>query len=298
MIGILDSGIGGLSVYAEIVRLMPEEAIYYYADSANCPYGNRSDEEIISLSRVCVRALVDSGCEVIVIACNTITSVAGKILRSEFSDIDIVGMEPAIKPAAAESKSGVVGVLATRATLAAQKYHTTRDRYASDVKVVEIVGEGLVEMVENDMIGTEQCEDLVRVYIERLEREGADSVVLGCTHYPFLRGVMERILDEDVEQGTRDGEKGIRDGEQNNFHHEHQVCHPELVLGSQKRERMKIIDPAGAVARRVEQVIGQRKGYVRGEWREVFYSSKAGEQGRLREIANRLRGSAVRGSSI
>lgn len=257
MIGILDSGIGGLSVYAEIVRLMPEEAIYYYADSANCPYGNRSDDEIISLSRVCVRTLVESGCEVIVIACNTITSVAGSILRSEFSGIDIVGMEPAIKPAAAESKSGVVGVLATRATLAAEKYHSTRDRYASDVKVVEIVGEGLVEMVENDMIDTRQCEDLVRVYIERLEREGADSVVLGCTHYPFLRGVIERVLE-----GSEGG-------------------------------GMRVIDPAGAVARRVEQVVEQREGYVRGEWREVFYSSKAGEDMRLYEIANRLRGDAT-----
>lgn len=253
MIGILDSGIGGLSVYAEIVRLMPDHKIYYFADTAHCPYGDRSDEEIVALSRVCVKELVDAGCEVVVIACNTITSIAGQVLREEFPEIDIVGMEPAIKPAAEISKTKVVGVLATRATLAAEKYHNTRDRFAKGVKVIEMVGEGLVEMVEGDKVGTKECQKLVGGYIERLESEGADCVVLGCTHYPFLRGVIEGV-----------SKKGI-----------------------------SIIDPAEAVARRVKMVVEERvkrgANYDKGDGEEIFYSTKSGEGERIKVIANRLR---------
>lgn len=258
MIGILDSGIGGLSVYSEIVRLLPKEAICYYADSANCPYGERSDEDILVLSRACVKELVGRGCNIVVIACNTITSVAGAMLRQEFSDVAIVGMEPAIKPAAAGSKSKVVGVLATKATLAADKYHNTRDKFAKGVRVVEIVGEGLVEIVEGEMVESDYCEEVVGRYIELLAREGADSVVLGCTHYPFLKGVISKMS------------RG-------------------LIKGANGEDGITIIDPSAAVARRVKEVLKEIQGDDRGGGREIFLSSKEGESLRIERIAAELR---------
>ena len=161
MIGVYDSGIGGLSVWKELNALMPERDYVYVADSAHCPYGEKS--------------------KAVVVACNTATAAAISYLRRSF-DIPFVGMEPAVKPAALASRSGVVGVLATANTFRGTLYRDTVMKYASDVRIVEKVGRGLVEAVERGDVPY----GLIREYVDGMKEEGADVIVLGCTHFPFL----------------------------------------------------------------------------------------------------------------
>lgn len=197
MIGIFDSGEGGLSVYREIFKALPNEKYIYYSDNAHCPYGDKGDEYIIERSREISRYLIGEGCEVIAVACNTATAAAIETLRREFP-VPFVGMEPAIKPAAALTKSGVVGVLATACTLKTNKYLHTKAQFSAGVKVVEKVGEGLVELVESGILLGPVAEAIVGRNIAPLLREGADVIVLGCTHYPFLRETMTKIAGPDV----------------------------------------------------------------------------------------------------
>lgn len=193
-IGIFDSGIGGMSVLMDLRRLIPAADFVYYADNANCPYGKRSPEWIRERAEQISRELISEGCELIVVACNTATAAAIAYLRERFN-IPFVGMEPAVKPAAALTRSGVIGVLATAGTLSARKYNDVKDRYAEGVKVVEHVGEGFVELVERGELSGERAEALVRASLQPLLDAGADTVVLGCTHYPFLLPLMRRIAD-------------------------------------------------------------------------------------------------------
>lgn len=193
MIGIFDSGAGGLSVYREIVKLFPDEKYVYYADSAHCPYGRKSREYIIDRARTITSLLLEKGADIIVVACNTATSAAIATLREEWPNVPFVGMEPALKSGALGTKSGVVGVLATAGTLAGNKYLVLKDKYASSVRVVEHVGEGFVELVENGITDGPQAETVVRNSLRPLLDQGADVIVLGCTHYPFLRGVIESV---------------------------------------------------------------------------------------------------------
>lgn len=198
MIAILDSGLGGLSVMSEIVRLLPDEDILYMADTANCPYGSRDSQEIIALSIKCVDYLASQGADIIVLACNTITSAAAHSIRQKYPNIPIVGMEPAIKPAATSSKSKVIGVLATKATLGGEHYKNTKSQYANHDTVIETAGEGLVEIVENQTQDTPESIALLRKYIEPMINEGADTIVLGCTHYPFLTEQIQKIAGQRV----------------------------------------------------------------------------------------------------
>jgi len=198
MIGIFDSGSGGLSVYREIVKLLPRERYIYYSDNANCPYGEKSCEFIIERARNITRLLLDKGCSIIVVACNTATAAAIATLRREFPDIPFVGMEPAVKSAALETRSGVIGVLATAGTLRASKYLETKEKYTEGLKVVEHVGEGFVELVERGELDGAAAEKTVRASLAPLLEAGADTIVLGCTHYPFLLPVIERISGPDV----------------------------------------------------------------------------------------------------
>ena len=197
MIGIFDSGAGGLSVYREIVKVLPEERYVYYSDNAHCPYGEKTREYIIDRARKITDFLIGQGCEVIVVACNTATAAAISTLRAEY-DIPFIGMEPAVKQGALRTQSGVVGVLATAGTLKASKYHDTRDRFADGVKVVERTGEGFVELVENGTLDGPEAEAVVRRSLEPLLDAGADMIVLGCTHYPFLQPLIERIAGPGV----------------------------------------------------------------------------------------------------
>jgi glutamate racemase len=191
-IGIFDSGLGGLSVAIEVRRLLPRERLLYAADSLFCPYGNRTPEEIRWRSRTVADALVERGAKVLIVACNTATAFALDELRARF-EIPIIGLEPAVKPAIELSQSGRIGVLATPRTSASARLHRLIERYATGQDVFIVPGHGLVELVEAGIIDETVIQDAVRPLIEPLIEEGVDTLVLGCTHYPFLRRAISDV---------------------------------------------------------------------------------------------------------
>lgn len=192
MIGIFDSGVGGLSVFREIRKVLPKESYIYFSDNAHCPYGDKSREYIIDRAREITRFLLDRKADIIVVACNTATAAAISSLREEFP-VKFIGMEPAIKPAASCSRTGVIGVLATAGTLRASKYIDTRDRFGNDVQIVEHVGKGFVELVESGKSSGIEAEAVVSESLAPLIEAGADTIVLGCTHYPFLSETIHKV---------------------------------------------------------------------------------------------------------
>lgn len=192
MIGIFDSGVGGLSVFREIRKVLPEQGYIYYSDNAHCPYGEKSQEYIVDRAREITRLLLSKGAEIIVVACNTATAAAIATLREEFP-VKFIGMEPAIKPAAALTRTGIVGVLATAGTLKADKYQNTRERWGDNIQVVEHIGQGFVELVEAGKTEGLEAEEAVETCVEPLLDAGADTIVLGCTHYPFLSDTIRKV---------------------------------------------------------------------------------------------------------
>jgi glutamate racemase len=213
-IGLFDSGVGGLSVWREVVRRLPHEATLYVADSSHCPYGPRSPQQIRSFARGITHFLIERGAKLVVVACNTASAPALEALRAEF-DVPVVGMEPAVKPAAQQTRTGHVGVLATAGTIHGDLFRRTSQRYAAGATVHVQVGEGLVERVEAGQAGTPETEALLRAYLQPMLDAGVDQIALGCTHYPLLLPLIRRIVPEGV----------------------------------------TIIDPAAAVARQVERVL-------------------------------------------
>ncbi len=197
MIGIFDSGVGGLSVFREILKILPDEKYIYWSDSAHCPYGEKSREYIIGRAREITSWLIGQGAEIIVVACNTATAAAISTLREEF-DVPFIGMEPAVKPAVQATRSGVVGVLATAGTLKATKYIDTRAKWAQNVRIEEHIGQGFVELVESGKINGEAAEAVVERSLRPLLDAGADTIVLGCTHYPFLSETIQKIAGDSV----------------------------------------------------------------------------------------------------
>lgn len=198
-IGIFDSGIGGLSVLKELLRLLPGERYIYYSDEANCPYGDKTAEFVRERARAITRLLLDKGADIIVVACNTATAAAISSLRAEF-DVPFVGMEPAVKPAALGTRTGTIGVLATAGTLKGSLYLDTKSKFEDNVRIVEHVGRGFVEMVEAGKFSGDEVERVCRESLEPLLAAGADRIVLGCTHYPFLLPTLEKIAEgHDVE---------------------------------------------------------------------------------------------------
>ena len=215
MVGFFDSGVGGRCVLDAFRRLRPDEPTVYVADSENCPYGNKPPDEIVRLSKRIAADLIDRGCEVVVVACNTATAAAIDELRSEWPDVPFVGMEPAVKPAALGSKSGVVGVLATRGTFNGRLYRETSSKVADAVRIIECVADEFVDLVERGVVSGVEAEDAVRRRIEPLIAAGADRIVLGCTHFPHLKHLMENVAEG----------------------------------------RAEIVDPSDAVARRIVEVL-------------------------------------------
>ena len=197
VIGVFDSGSGGLSVLREIRKILPDERFIYFSDNAYCPYGEKTAEFVTVRSRAVTDLLLSKGASAVVVACNTATAAAIASLRSEYS-IPFVGMEPAVKPAASGTRNGVVGVLATAGTLKAPKYLNTKGQYADAVRIVERVGRGFVELVEGLDLDSPHAEAVVRESLQPLLDEGADTIVLGCTHYPFLLPLMRRIAPPDI----------------------------------------------------------------------------------------------------
>ena len=197
MIGVYDSGVGGLSVWRELVRLMPDEDFVYYSDAAFCPYGPRDPQFVTERACAVTDFLIAKGCKLIVVACNTATAAAISHLRATY-DIPFVGMEPAIKPAILHSQTGVVGVLATAGTFKGRLYLNTLARFSGKVKVIQRVGEGLVETVEKGILDGPEVEAMIHRCIDPMLEAGADHIVLGCTHYPFLQPVIERLAGDAV----------------------------------------------------------------------------------------------------
>ena len=216
-IGLFDSGVGGLSIWRQVVHALPSESLLYVADQANVPYGHRSADEIQANSLGIADYLVAQGCKAIVVACNTASAVALEPLRQRFPQLPILGLEPAVKPAVLLTRSGVVGVMATPATFQGQLYRATVGRYATAVQVVEQVCVGLAELVEQGDLEGPDCDARLMGYLQPMLDAGADTIVLGCTHYPFVIESIRRLVGP----------------------------------------AMAVLDPAPAVARHLADVLGQ-----------------------------------------
>lgn len=197
-IGVFDSGVGGLSVLREIRQRLPGEDLHYVADSAFAPYGDRSAAYIEARTQAIAQFLLTKNAKALVVACNTATGVAVSALREQIS-IPIVAIEPAIKPAVAQTRSGVVGVLATRQTVDSESVSRLLAAHGRDVRVLLQACPGLVELVEKGALDTPQTRSLLATYITPLIKQGADTLVLGCTHYPFLSHLIQEIAGPQVQ---------------------------------------------------------------------------------------------------
>ena len=192
-VGLFDSGVGGLTIWHELVSLLPAEHTIYLADSANAPYGGQAPGAILELARKNTRWLLGRGCKLIVVACNTATTNAIDHLRAEFP-VPFIGIEPAIKPAALNSRSGKIGVLATRGTLSSSLFATTSRNFGSGISIVEQDGAGLVERIETAGPDDPELQETLERLLQPMLHQGIDYLVLGCTHYPLLLPVLERLL--------------------------------------------------------------------------------------------------------
>jgi glutamate racemase len=216
-IGIFDSGIGGLTVTSVIRQALPRERLIYFGDNLHMPYGQRSLAEVQRFSFAIVEALRAMDCKLIVIACNTASAAALSALRQAWPGFPFVGMEPAVKPAAEHTTTGTVGVIATTATFQSELYASIVSRFAGDVKVLHQACPGLVRQIESGAFDHPETEAMLRGWLEPMLAQHIDALVLGCTHYPIVRPVIERIVGPEV----------------------------------------RIIDPAPAIARRVDQLTTQ-----------------------------------------
>lgn len=196
-IGIFDSGIGGTSIFKEIHALLPHENTIYLADSFNAPYGNKTEAEIINLSIKNTELLIKKDAKIIVVACNTATTNAIKTLRRNF-DIPFIGIEPAIKPAALNTKTKAIGILATKGTLSSELFHKTTNLYNDSIHVIEQVGEGIVSLIEQGETESDDMRSLLKIYLQPMIEANIDYLVLGCTHYPYLMPLLLEALPKHV----------------------------------------------------------------------------------------------------
>ena len=217
-IGIYDSGVGGLTVLRAVSSLLPDEDLIYFADQANVPYGNRSLNEVRGLAEGAASFFMSQGAKLIVIACNTASAAALKYLRGLFPDYPFVGMEPAVKPAAEQTLSGKVGVLATPSTFQGELYTSVVERFAHDVQLFQATCPGLVQQIENGRLNTPQTRKILEDALEPMLQEGVDTLVMGCTHFPFVIPLISKIAGNEV----------------------------------------NVIDPAPAIARQVKRILGTR----------------------------------------
>jgi glutamate racemase len=208
-IGFFDSGVGGISVLKTAFTLMPDENYIYYGDNANAPYGEKSEDEIKSLSLAAGRFLFDKGVKAIVIACNTATSAAVKLMREEFN-IPVISMEPAVRPALAEAGNGKILVLATAATVSQQRYLSLLERLGAGDRVISVGCSGLVEMIENGQTGREDIHEYLASRLSGLDNIKVDAAVIGCTHYSFVSGEIKSFIDKAYSTDCRvfDGKEG------------------------------------------------------------------------------------------
>ncbi len=231
-IGIFDSGIGGTSIWAAIHQLLPYEKTIYLADSKNAPYGQKSKSEIIELSKKNTDFLLKMNCKLVVVACNTATTNAIQELREKYK-VPFIGIEPAIKPAATNSKTQTIGILATKGTLNSELFHKTTEKF-QDTKIIEQVGHGLVQLIENGNINSPEMTQLLQSYLNPMIEANIDYLVLGCSHYPYLIPQIKKILPENIH----------------------------------------IIDSGEAVAKQIQKVLKEKVGFTSSKKREsIFYTN-------------------------
>ena len=196
-IGVFDSGLGGLSIWKDIQKLLPKEDYYYLADSLYAPYGDKSPDEILRLCIKNTEYLLDLDCKLIVVACNTATTNAINYLRENYA-VPFIGIEPAIKPAALNTKTGKVGVLATKGTLGSSLFHHTASNHAAGITIIDQIGTGLVPLIEAGEAASDKTRILLLKYLRPMLDAGVDQIVLGCTHYPFLMPLLKELLPDDI----------------------------------------------------------------------------------------------------
>ena len=249
-IGIYDSGVGGLTVWSAIRELLPQEDLLYFADQAKVPYGLRPLEEVQSLAEGVTRYLMNEGAKLIVIACNTASAAALKHLRALYPDFPFVGMEPAVKPAAEQTLSGKVGVLATPSTFQGELYASVVERFAHDVQLYQNTCPGLVQQIEKGYLDTPKTRRILEEALEPMLKEGVDTLVMGCTHFPFVIPLIKKIAGEEV----------------------------------------RVIDPAPAVARQVRRVLEGQGLLAEREkvGKSTFLTS--GDKGKLEALLPKLIG--------
>jgi len=196
-IGIFDSGVGGTSIWKEIHQLLPNENTIYLADSKNAPYGTKGKATIIDLSIKNTEYLLNQNCKLIVVACNTSTTNAIDYLRENYP-VPFIGIEPAIKPAALQTRTNTVGILATQGTLTSALFSKTSELFASHIKIIEQVGHGIVEGIESGMLQSDEMKSLLKIYLKPMIDANIDYLVLGCTHYPYLIPLLIDLLPKHV----------------------------------------------------------------------------------------------------
>jgi len=196
-IGFFDSGVGGTSIWKELINLLPYENTIYLADSAHAPYGHKTKAEIIALSEKNTKLLLEKGAKIIVVACNTATTNAIDFLRKKYK-VPFIGIEPAIKPAALQTKTNSVGILATAGTLSSELFAKTSEKFAANIQVVEQEGEGLVDLIEANAIEGDKMQALLKQYLNPMLAKDIDYLILGCTHYPYLIPQIQKIIGDDI----------------------------------------------------------------------------------------------------
>jgi len=196
-IGIFDSGVGGTSIWKEILKILPRENTIYLADSSNAPYGEKPKEEILDICIKNTEFLISRGAKIIVVACNTATTNAIDILRKKFN-IPFIGIEPAIKPAALATQTKAVGILATKGTLSSELFNKTSQKFTSEIKVIEQVGTGLVPLIEAGKTDSIEMDSLLQKLMQPMIANNVDYLVLGCSHYPYLIPKIKKLLGSGV----------------------------------------------------------------------------------------------------
>jgi glutamate racemase len=197
-IGFFDSGVGGTSIWKEVIDVLPKEDTIYIADSINAPYGKKTQDEIIRLCIQCTERLIEQKCKLIVVACNTATTNAIDYLRTRY-DIPFIGIEPAIKPALLNTKTNTIGVLATKGTLSSSLFESTKNKFGEDVHIIEQIGTGIVELIETNQLESRELSELVKSYVEPMIAQNIDYLVLGCSHYPYLKPILVKLLPVGIE---------------------------------------------------------------------------------------------------
>jgi glutamate racemase len=252
-LGIFDSGIGGISVARAIISRLPNESFLYFGDTAHVPYGPHPRATIQRYSESITEFLLSHSCKAIVVACNTATTAAIEYLRQKWPDVPFIGMEPAVKPGAKATKTGKVAVLATAGTFKSQRYSSLMQRFASGVELLENPCIGLVERIEQGQTEGDELENFLRPIVLPMQEAGADTFVLGCTHYPFIQPVLRKLLGEEV----------------------------------------AIIDPAPALARHLESVLKKRELLAPQQQTPHYQLMASGPAKQLESLAEKMLGFPV-----